>query len=124
MPVGTLIRAPRVAADVTVKDRVGRPRYVAFRVEPSIPRQAMTEAMPPGAKLTRFDGTFGIARAPHTEQAAVVAALAGVARAGGRDVRVTTLAASGTLRGAAARLPPSAPAAKRGPRPPRPEGKR
>ena len=108
---------------VTVKARVGRPRYVAFRVEPSVPRPAMNEALPPWAKLTRFDGTFGIARATHDRQAELVAHLNAATRAGGRDVKVRTLAASGTLKAAASRLPPRAPAAQRGPRPRRDESK-
>lgn len=122
-PRRTFIPRPRLAPFVTVKARVGRSRYVAFRVEPSVPRAAMTEAMPPGARLTRFDGTFGIARATHDKRDAVVAALNALAKVGGRDVKVRTLAVSGTLKAAAARLPPRAPAAQRSPRPRRDESK-
>ncbi|HWH07725.1 MAG TPA: Rpp14/Pop5 family protein, partial [Candidatus Thermoplasmatota archaeon] len=95
----------------------------AFRVDPSVPRAAMTGALPPGARLTRFDGTFGIARAAHDQRDAVVAALNGLASVGGREVRVRTLAVSGTLKAAASRLPPRAGAAQRGPRPRRDESK-
>ena len=108
---------------VTVKARVGRSRYVAFRVEPSVSRAAMTEALPAAARLTRFDGTFGIARTTHDQREAVVAGLNAATRVGGREVRVSTLAVSGTLRGAASRLPPRAGAAQRGPRPRRDESK-
>lgn len=108
---------------MTVKDRVGRVRYVAFRVEPSVGRPAMSDAMPEGAKLTRFDGTFGIARTSHARAAEVRVALAAVSRAGGRDVLVATLGTSGTLKAVARRFPPGAKAGERGPRPPRPEGK-
>lgn len=108
---------------MTVKARVGRSRYVAFRVDPSVPRHAMTEAMPPAARLTRFDGTFGIARTTHDQRDGVVAALNAVAAAGGRAVQVRTLAVSGTLKAAAAHLPERAPAARRSPRPRRDESK-
>lgn len=101
---------------MTVKDRVGRPRYVAFRVAQSTSREKAARLLPEGAKLTRFDGTFGIVRVAHTEAAPLVQAL----NEGGH---ASTIATSGTLAGAARRLPPQAGAAKRGPRPPRDQGK-
>jgi hypothetical protein len=98
---------------MTVKDRVGRPRYVAFRLHGGpLPRPALSGILPPAAKLTRFDGTHGIVRTLHRDREAVQAFLDAVTKAGGRDVRVETLATSGTIRKAAEALPPEAPAAK------------
>jgi len=93
---------------VTVKDRVGRTRYVAFRVDPPTSRAACEKLLPPTARLTRFDGTFGIARTTHR----AVAALLDHLRA--QSVTIQTLTTSGTMRAAAARLPASSEASKRG----------
>ena len=103
---------------MTVRDRVGRTRYVAFRVAQGAPvaRAALAAALPAAAKLTRFDGTFGILRTSHRERDAVVEALRVPLRVGAGEARVETLATSGTIRKAAEALPPDAPAAKRGPR--------
>lgn len=98
---------------MTVKDRVGRTRYLAFRLHGGpLPRQALAGILPPTAKLTRFDGTHGIVRTTHRERDAVQAFLGGVTKAGGRDARVETLATSGTIRKAAEALPPDSGAAK------------
>ncbi|HEX2022348.1 MAG TPA: Rpp14/Pop5 family protein [Candidatus Thermoplasmatota archaeon] len=102
---------------MTVKDRVGRTRYVAFRVAPGpVSRHALGQALPPAAKLTRFDGTHGIVRTSHRERDAVVEALRAVASVGGAPARVETLRTSGTIRGAARALPQDSPAAKRSPK--------
>ena len=100
---------------MTVKDRVGRVRYVAFRLVEGAPltRSALSGALPPEARLTRFDGENGIVRARHDQRDAIVAALSGLARAGGRAIRIETLVVSGTIRAAARALPADSPAAKR-----------
>lgn len=100
---------------MTVKDRVGRPRYVAFHVEGGpVPRAAIAGLLPEWVKLTRFDGSWGVARAPHVRATDARALLAGLSRVAGRPVRVVTLVTSGTLRGAAAKLPAEAGARERG----------
>lgn len=102
---------------MAVKDRVGRTRYVAFRIEGGpLSRAAVGGALPEGAKLTRFDGTHGIARTPHVGRDALVAHLRGLAAVGGRPVQVVPLVTSGTLRKAAEALPADAPARRRTPR--------
>lgn len=99
---------------MTVKDQVGRPRYVAFRLEGGpLSRGALSGALPPSAKLTRFDGTHGIVRTLHRELDGLKARLAAVEKIGGRDVRVHALATSGTIRKAAEALPRESPAARR-----------
>lgn len=103
---------------MTVKDRVGRVRYVAFRVEGGpLSRPALAGLLPPVAKLTRFDGTHGIVRTGHRDRDAVVAVLMGLARVGDREVRVETLTTSGTIKGAARALPASSSASRRSPAP-------
>src|SRR5207237_218878 len=110
-----LKRHAAVARRVTVKDRVGRTRYVAVRVEGGpLSRGALSALLPGEAKLTRFDGTFGVVRTTHRAVDALLAHLRGVTGAGGKPVLITTLATSGTLRAAAKRLPPDSPAAHRG----------
>lgn len=105
------------ARPVTVRDKVGRTRYVAFRLEGGpIARPALAGALPPYAKLTRFDGTWGLLRTTHRDRDALLAFLAEPRRLGGRDVTVTTLATSGTIRKAAEALPPASPASKRTPK--------
>jgi RNase P/RNase MRP subunit POP5 len=73
----------------------------------------MQDALPAGAKLTRFDGAHGIARTLHTQSAALVQALAGTTKVGGQPVTIRTLVTSGTLRAAARRLPEGSPASQR-----------
>lgn len=101
---------------MTVKDKVGRTRYLAFRVHgATLSRGALSGVLSPAAKLTRFDGTHGVVRTTHCERDALQAFLLGLRKAGGREVRVETLATSGTLRKAAEALPRDAPAARRTP---------
>lgn len=103
---------------MTVKDKVGRPRYVAFRlVGGPLSRPALSGALPGFARLTRFDGTFGILRTTHRDRDELLRVLKDPRRIGDKEVRVETLATSGTLRGAASALPAEAEAAKRTPRP-------
>lgn len=121
---GSFIPPRRVARVVTVKDRVGRVRYVAFRVDGGpLRRDAMSGALPPSAKLTRFDGTHGILRTGHTQRDELLSFLRGLSRIGGREVRVEPLTTSGTIRKAAEALPPGCEAARRV-RPPRKDAKR
>lgn len=104
---------------MTVKDLVGRVRYVAFRVARggSLSRPVLAAALPSEAKLTRFDGTYGIVKTGHASAGSVRAALSAIALVEGREVRVETLATSGTIRGAATALPARSPAARRSPPP-------
>lgn len=105
---------------MTVRDKVGRTRYVAFRlVGPSLSRAALSGALPPTARLTRFDGTYGVVRTTHRDRDALLGVLKELRRVGSREVQVETLTTSGTLRGAASALPADAPASQRAPRPPR-----
>ena len=90
-----------------MKDRAGRWRHVAFRLPERARRDAFearlaraADALAPRLRLTAFDGAFGLLRAPHRDAAAARAALE---RAG-----ATTLATSGTMRGARRALPPGA----------------
>jgi RNase P/RNase MRP subunit POP5 len=115
--VPTFFPALRRRARVTVKSRVGRTRYVAFRVDGGpVSRGALATALPPVARLTRFDGTFGLARCLHRDLEAVRRVLNGPARVGGADVHLASLATSGTIRAAARALPPESAASKRAPR--------
>jgi len=99
---------------MTVRDKVGRTRYVAFRLLGApLPRAALSGALPLGAKLTRFDGTYGVLRTTHRDRDALLAVLKEPLRVGGSEVRVETLATSGTLRKAAAALPPESAASRR-----------
>jgi len=98
---------------VTVKDRVGRTRYVVVRVEGGPVSRSAFGSILGDARLTRFDGTFGIVRTTHRAVAALVERLRGVTSAGGKPVTITTLSTSGTLRAAAKRLPADSPAASR-----------
>jgi hypothetical protein len=115
--MGEFMPPLRFARLVTVKDRVGRVRYVAFQLVEGapLPRPALAGALPSYAKLTRFDGTYGIVRVGHRDRDAALAVLKGMARLGGREVRVETLTTSGTIRGAARALPAASEASRRTP---------
>ena len=102
---------------MTVRDKVGRVRYVSFRlVGGPLSRPALSGSLPPIARLTRFDGTYGILRTSHRDRDGLLEVLKEPRRVGAKEVRVETLATSGTLRGAAASLPPEAEASRRTPR--------
>ena len=112
---------------MTVKDRVGRVRHIAFRVRSDrAPRRGDVEAALRAAlagvdlRLTRYAGGVGLARVPHEAADAARAAIAGLERVGDASVRVETLGTSGTIRAAAAKF---VPALKRSALPPR-KGKR
>jgi RNase P/RNase MRP subunit POP5 len=102
---------------VTVKDKVGRPRYIALQVTQGAPlsRPALSGALPPTARLTRFDGTYGIIKTGHRDRDAIVALLQGLRQLGPKEIQVETLVTSGTIRGAARALPPGSPVSRRTP---------
>lgn len=88
-----------------------RRRYVAFIVdarqaEPpardafvaALDAACTAEGLSAGRRLTLYDGRSGVARCSHTEQAALLRALCSIARAGGTDVAVSTVATSGTIK--------------------------
>lgn len=108
---------------MTVRDKVGRTRYVAFRVEGgALARPALAGALPATARLTRFDGTYGILRTTHRDRDELLRVLKEPRRIGSKEVRIETLRTSGTIRAAARALPVESPASRRSPRPrePRP----
>lgn len=91
---------------MTVKDKVGRIRYVAFTVEGRPTRHALQDAVrraaeaawgadawtAAGVQLTAFDGRQGLIRVKHRSASALRALLPGVGCA--------TLVTSGTAKGA------------------------
>jgi RNase P/RNase MRP subunit POP5 len=116
---------PLVRRPLTVRDRVGRKRYVAFRLEahtmphegPRWPsRRSVSEAVAAAAReqvgteprlagarieLTIFDGQRGLFRVPHhvlAETRALLSALELPSETG--SFRIVTLGTSGTLLGA------------------------
>lgn len=101
---------------MTVRDDVGRTRYVAFRLHGGpLARPALAGALPKEARLTRYDGTYGILRCLHRDRDALLPVLMGIRRIGEREVRVETLATSGTIRAAAQALPATSEASRRSP---------
>ena len=121
----TFFRARPRRPAVTVKDRVGRTRYVAFQVEGGpVSRGALAAVLPPVARLTRFDGTWGLAKCLHRDLDAVRRVLNAPARVGSKDVHLVSLATSGTIRAAARALPPESEASKRQPRPREPPNRK
>jgi len=106
-------RRPRV----TVRDKVGRTRYVAFRIVEGGPlsRPALSGALPSIAKLTRFDGVYGVLRTNHRDRDALLAVLKAPLIIQAKEVRLETLTTSGTLRRAATALPAESEASKRAP---------
>jgi ribonuclease P/MRP protein subunit POP5 len=94
---------------VVVKDRVGRNRYVAFRLEggEGATRGEMEGALREAARglpvearpeLLRFAEGKGIVRCGHRHRDAVVEALRTIRSVGRQGARVETLGTSGTIR--------------------------
>lgn len=126
---------------MTVKDRVGRVRHVAFRVhaDAAVRRADLVDAVRAVAadqlgkegladlkpEVTAFDGRDGLLRVPHTKVAEARAVL-GRVRFAGRErapVRVETLGTSGTMRAARRKWLTGEAAIRRRPRG-KPKGKR
>lgn len=94
---------------MVVRDRVGRRRYVAFRVEGGADLaldevvQALREAsqhLPEEARpwVVRFQDGQGIVRCDHRYTREARELLQGLLRIGDREVGVRTLGTSGTIR--------------------------
>jgi RNase P/RNase MRP subunit POP5 len=92
-----------------VKDRVGRHRYVVFRVEGGEDLEmgdvigGLREAFasyPQEARpwLVLWRGGKGVVRCAHVRKDDVIHVLRSIRRIGGREVRVETLGTSGTVR--------------------------
>ena len=100
---------------MVVKDKVGRKRYIAFLVETGagLKRHEMIRAingsLPPGltkddVRLTAFNGEVGIVLCPHKTKDEVCKALNSITSANNREIRIRTVATSGTIKKAKARL--------------------
>ncbi len=92
-----------------VKDKIGRSRYVVFRVESdealeiselikalreasnSLPRESRPS-------LVSYEGGLGIVRCAHTDKEEVIGLLRAISTIGRQEVCVTTLGTSGTIR--------------------------
>ena len=94
---------------MVVKDRVGRNRYVAFRVESRrrVTPAEFSEALrvagaglpaPDRPRLVFLRGDQGLVRCRHTAKAPTIALLGALTAAGGIPVSVRTLGTSGTIR--------------------------
>lgn len=93
---------------MVVKDRVGRPRYIVFKLEPGgLERRDMIRAINsvsskvgirPAPRLTVFDGTKGILKCDHREASEVREMLQGIKEIGGGGAKVVAVRTSGTLR--------------------------
>ncbi len=99
---------------MTVKDRVGRRRYIAFRIETHstrfFSRDDVISAMHRTAAgmeeriktphLTVFDAPrgIGVVRVKHTDKGKAIELLNSVNSIGGREVKVVTLRTSGTIK--------------------------
>lgn len=95
---------------MTVRDRVGRTRYIGFIVESGqrVGREELTRALGESARtlggdfsyqLTAFEGGRGILRVPHRLKMDSILLLSSI-RAVGRDrvpVRIRTVVTSGTI---------------------------
>ena len=86
---------------MVIKSKRGRRRYIAFSTEPSAYEEMMQSmgsslrrASIDSFKIIQYDGVKGIVRVRRQDQKAAVEAL-GLPSEG---IRITTLAASGTLR--------------------------
>ena len=89
---------------MTVRDKVGRNRYIAFVVTPPVPKARLLVALKssPGERpwLVVYDGSHGLVRCPHTAKDATIAFLNAL-RVGTSVVRTT--GTSGTIRKARAK---------------------
>ncbi len=90
---------------MTVRERVGRFRYVAFVVSPPVEKSRILTAFraPPGGerlRLVEYDGTRGLVRCAHTAKDATIAFLNAL-RIGRSEIRTT--GTSGTIRKARAK---------------------
>jgi ribonuclease P/MRP protein subunit POP5 len=94
---------------VTVKDKVGRNRYIVFRVEAGrgVGRAEVEEALrSAGAsvapedrpRLVLWRSGLGLARCRHTAKDPTIALLTGLTAIGGQAATVRTLGTSGTIR--------------------------
>ncbi len=99
---------------MTVKDRIGRKRYIAFRIETHSTRffsrddviGALRRAAYSGKDrikpphLTVFDAprSIGVVRVKHTDKERAIELLNSIRSIGGRDVKVVTLRTSGTIK--------------------------
>jgi len=94
---------------MTVKDRVGRQRYIAFIIE--APREfrrgevihAIHRALPRDIRnedvwLTVFEHNAGIVRCPHLLKDRVIEILNGIREVGGVGVTFRTVITSGTIK--------------------------
>ena len=98
---------------MTVKDRVGRQRYIAFRVVSPRPvskgemgeaiRRAAAPAEAGRLTLILWRDGLGLVKCPHTAKEATIALLRGLITAGTAPIRVETLGTSGTIRRARAK---------------------
>jgi len=98
---------------MTVKDKVGRQRYVAFRVRSRQPlsRAEIGEAIrravaPPEAArptLILWRDGLGLVKCAHTAKEATIALLRSLDTAAGAPITVETLGTSGTIRRARAK---------------------
>ena len=96
---------------MTVRDKVGRHRYIGFTVECRFRPgredilRALSEAGrlalggPVQFNLTIFDGRRGIVKVPHTSKGAAIAALNSITKAGMDQypLKVATIVTSGTI---------------------------
>jgi len=90
---------------MTVRDKVGRNRYIAFAVTPPVPKARLVAALKssPGERpwLVEYDGARGLVRCPHTAKEATIAFLNAL-RVG--NSVVSTTGTSGTIRKARAKF--------------------
>lgn len=88
---------------MTVRDRVGRSRYVAFRVTPPVDKARLLAALRAASvplRLVEYDGARGLVRCPHLAKDAAIAFLNALLIG---PARVSTTGTSGTIRKARAK---------------------
>jgi len=90
---------------VTVRDKVGRNRYIAFVVTPPVPKARLLAALKSSFGdrpwLVEYDGARGLVRCPHTAKDSTIAFLNAL-RVGTSVIRTT--GTSGTIRKARAKF--------------------